>query len=293
MDTRKIALAQMACSEDVNTNISRAGQSVITAARGGASLCILPEAFSNRYVGQFKNVEKTMRAVPSHRPLVEKFRGLAESYRISVVLPFIERLSGNKTFNTEVLIGRDGKILGRYRKLHIPDSEGYREDLYFNQGDRGYVVADMEGLKVGLGICWDQWFPEMARILALRGAQLLIYPSAIGSEVAVPDFDSRPSWELVIRANAITNRVFIAVTNRVGQEETINFYGGSFVTDPWGKVIARASLKKPAVVFAEIDLAEIDRANSFFGFLSTRRPETYGDLIKRKRPSKTRMLGGG
>ena len=288
MDTVKIGLVQMACSEDPKRNISRAEQGVRTAARNKTALCILPEVFSNRYVGQFEDVEKAIETVPSYRALVEGFRGLAEDCRIAIVLPFIEKISHKKTFNSEVLIGNDGKVLGHYRKLHIPDSEGYREDLYFDPGDRGYVVADMGGLRVGLGVCWDQWFPEMARILTLKGAQLLVYPSAIGTEVAVPDFDSRPSWELVIRANAITNRIFIAVTNRVGQEEVINFYGGSFVTDPWGNVMTRASLKRPAIVYADLDLSEIDHANSFFGFLSTRRPDTYGDLTKRSKSFRTK-----
>jgi len=288
MDTVKIGLVQMSCLRDSDENISRAEHGVKTAARNNAELCILPEVFSNRYVGQFENIEEVLRNVPSHRPIIEKFRGIAEEGQIAIVLPFIERISDRKAFNSEVLIGNDGKVLGHYRKLHIPDSEGYREDLYFNPGNKGYVVADIGSLRIGLGICWDEWFPEMARILALKGAQLLVYPSAIGSEIAVPDFDSRPSWELVMRANAVTNRVFIAATNRVGQEEMINFYGGSFVVDPWGDVMTRASLRRPAIVYAQLDLSEINRANSFFGFLSTRRPDTYGDLTKENKSSRAK-----
>ncbi len=287
-DTVKIGLVQMSCLGNPDENISRAEQGVRTAASNKAELCILPEVFSNHYVGQFANIEEVLQNVPSHQCLIEKFRGVAEEDHIAVVLPFIERLSDRKTFNSEVLIGNDGKVLGHYRKLHIPDSEGYREDLYFNPGDEGYVVADVGNLRIGLGICWDEWFPEMARILTLNGAQLLVYPSAIGSEVAVPDFDSRPSWELVMRANAVTNRVFIAATNRVGKEEVINFYGGSFIVDPWGNVMTRASLRRPAIVYAELDLSEIERANSFFGFLSTRRPDTYGDLTKKNKSPRTK-----
>jgi len=282
----------MSCLGDSDENISRAERDVKTVARNNAELCILPEVFSNRYVGQFENIREVLRNVPSHQNLIEKFRGLAEESQIAIVLPFIERISYRKTFNSEVLIGNDGKVLGHYRKLHIPDSEGYREDLYFNPGNEGYVVADIGSLRIGLGICWDEWFPEMARILALKGAQLLVYPSAIGSEIAVPDFDSRPSWELVMRANAVTNRVFIAATNRVGQEELVDFYGGSFVVDPWGDVITRASLRRPAIVYAQLDLSEIDRANSFFGFLSTRRPDTYGDLTKKNKSSRAKRTYG-
>jgi N-carbamoylputrescine amidase len=288
MDTIKIGLVQMSCVGDSWENISQAERCVKTVARNNAELCILPEVFSNRYVGQFENIREGLRNVPSHQHLIEKFRGLAEERRIAIVLPFIERIGSQKTFNSEVLIGSDGKVLGHYRKLHIPDSEGYREDLYFNPGNEGYVVADIGSLRIGLGICWDEWFPEMARILALKGAQLLVYPSAIGSEIAAPDFDSRPSWELVMRGNAVTNRVFIAATNRVGLEEVINFYGGSFVVDPWGNVMTRASLREPAIVYADLDLSEIDRANSFFGFLSTRRPDTYGDLTKKNKSSRSK-----
>ncbi len=292
MDTVKIGLVQMSCLTDSDENISRAEHGVKTAVRNNAELCILPEVFSNRYVGQFENVEEVLRNVPSHRRIIEKFRGVAEEGQIAIVLPFIERISGRKTFNSEVLIGNDGKVIGHYRKLHIPDSEGYREDLYFNPGNEGYVVADIGSLRIGLGICWDEWFPEMARILALKGAQLLVYPSAIGSEIAVPDFDSHPSWELVMRANAVTNRVFIAATNRVGQEEVINFYGGSFVVDPWGNVMTRASLRRPTIVYAELDPSEIDRANSFFGFMSTRRPDTYGDLTKKDQCPRAKKTDG-
>jgi len=276
----KIGLVQMSCAGKSDVNISRAEHYVRTASKNHAELCVLPEMFSNRYAGQFEDAEKGLRDVPDHRRLIERFRSVAEESRTAIVLPFIERTGSQRTYNSEALIGKDGKVLGHYRKIHIPDSEGYREDLCFEPGDRGYVVADIGDLRVGLGICWDQWFPEVARILALRGAHLLVYPSAIGSEIAVPDFDSRPSWELVMRANAIMNRVFIAATNRVGQEERIKFYGGSFVADPWGNVVARAPLTRSAVVYAEIDISEIDRANSFFGFLSTRRADTYGDLTR-------------
>lgn len=287
-----IALAQMTCSKKTQVNISNAKRAVVAAARNKADLCILPEIFSNRYVGQSEDVAKALRTVPDHRSIIGGFRKLAQKTHVAIVLPFIERIGPNKRHNSEILIGKDGNVLGHYRKMHIPDSEGYREDLYFDPGNKGYVVADIGGLKVGLGICWDQWFPEMARILTLKGAQLLVYPSAIGSEIAVPEFDSRPSWELVMRANAVMNRVFIAAVNRVGKEEEIDFYGGSFVTNPWGVVIARASLKRPETILASLNLTEIDDANSFFGFLSTRRPDTYGEISRRNRSSRLNRRQG-
>ena len=287
-----IALAQMTCSKKTQVNVSNAKRAVAAAATRKADLCILPEIFSNRYVGQFEDVAEALRTVPDHRATIEGFQALAEETQVAIVLPFIERIGSNKRYNSEILIGKDGNVLGHYRKMHIPDSEGYREDLYFDPGNKGYVVADIGGLKVGLGICWDQWFPEMARILTLKGAQLLIYPSAIGSEIAVPEFDSHPSWELVMRANAVMNRVFVAAVNRVGKEEDIDFYGGSFMTDPWGEVIARASLKRPETILASLNPTEIDDANSFFGFLSTRRPDTYGELSRRNRSSRLNRRQG-
>jgi N-carbamoylputrescine amidase len=202
---------------------------------------------------------------------------------VAVVVPFAEPVGRGTCYNALAVIDEDGTIRAQYRKSHIPDSEGYREDRYFRQGDSGYIVASLAGLSLGVAICWDQWFPEVSRILALRGAQLIVYPSAIGSEIVRPDFDSRPDWELVMRAQAIMNRVFIAAVNRVGQEERIQFYGGSFVADPWGKVLKRASTSRPEIVYADLDLSQIREARSFFGFLDTRRPETYGALIRAPR----------
>lgn len=293
MRRARICLIQMSCRTSPESNISKAERAVRAAAANDARLCVLPEAFANRYVGQFEDTERVLQSVPDHRHLVERFRTVAEENHTAVVVPFIEKAHSGTVYNSEVLIGYDGRILGHYRKLHIPDSEGYREDLYFTPGNKGYVVADLEGLKVGLGICWDQWFPEMARILALRGAQLLVYPSAIGSEIAHPEFDSRSSWELVMRANAVMNRVFVAAVNRVGQEERIKFYGSSFVSDPWGNVIARASSRLPAMIYAEIDPSEICRANSFFGFMTTRRPDTYGYLTRRRAATLAERKGAG
>jgi len=278
--TFKIALAQMAILPDPEENIAAAKRAVRAAAKKGADLCVLPELFTNRYVGQFEDVKPVIAKLPDHRQIMEEFKGLSRDESISTIVPYAEIVGGGSCYNSEALIDRRGKVVASYRKLHIPNGPGYREDNYFAPGDSGYAVADLGGVRVGLGICWDQWFPEFARILALKGAQLIVFPSAIGSEIAEPDYDSRPSWEHVMRAQAIMNRVFIAAVNRVGQEEVIRFYGGSFVADPWGDVMKRASLTKPGMVLASIDMTEISRARGFFGFLDTRRPDTYGDLVK-------------
>jgi len=275
-----IALAQMAISPDTKINIASAKMAVRTAAKKNADLCILPELFTNRYVGQFEDVRSAMAQLPSHAPLVEEFREVSRGESIAVVVPFVEAGDEGSCFNAEALIDKEGRVIAHYRKMHIPYGAGYHEDYYFKPGDRGCVVADLGGIKIGLGICWDQWFPEFSRILALKGAQLIVYPSAIGSEIAEPGYDSHPSWEHVMSAQAIMNRVFIAAVNRVGQEEAIRFYGGSFVADPWGNVIKRASLKKPGIILASLDMSQISNARRFFGFLDTRRPDSYGDLTR-------------
>jgi N-carbamoylputrescine amidase len=269
-------------SPDARANIASAKRAIKAAANKKADLCVLPELFTNRYVGQFENVKSVMAQLPDHELVIEQFREISKEESIAAVVPYAEILDEGSCFNSEVLIDKRGKIAAHYRKLHIPDGTGYREDRYFRPGDQGYAIADIGGIKIGLGICWDQWFPEFSRILALKGAQLIVYPSAIGSEIAEPDYDSRPSWEHVMRAQAIMNRVFIAAVNRVGQEEVIRFYGGSFVSDPWGNVMKRASLTKPGIIYASLDLAQIQKARGFFGFFDSRRPDAYSDLTKVK-----------
>jgi len=270
----------MAISPDTKANIASAKSAIRTAAKKNADLCILPELFTNRYVGQFDNVKSVTAQLPDHEFVIEQFKETSKDESVAIVVPYVEIVGEDSCYNSEVLIDKKGRIVAQYRKLHIPDGAGYREDRYFKPGDRGYAIADLGGIKIGLGICWDQWFPEFSRILALKGAQLIVYPSAIGSEIAEPDYDSHPSWEHVMRAQAIMNRVFIAAVNRVGQEEVIKFYGGSFVSDPWGNVMKRASLTKPGIVFASLDLSQIPKARGFFGFLDSRRPDTYGDLTR-------------
>ncbi|MGA7860694.1 MAG: nitrilase-related carbon-nitrogen hydrolase [Thermoplasmata archaeon] len=274
----RIALAQMRCATDPAENLRVARRFVGSAARQGASLCVLPELFSNRYCGQFEDVPAFLEGVPDSSRILETLTADARRRRLAILAPFMEKTDSGAVYNSVVLIDSEGQARGKYRKIHIPAAEGYREDRYFRPGDLGYCVAQLGSLRIGLAICWDQWFPEVSRILALKGAQLIIYPSAIGSEVVAPDFDSHPDWEFVMRAQAIMNRVFIAAVNRVGQEERIRFYGGSFVADPWGKVVRRAGPTAPRLLVADLDLSQAAKANSFFGFMDTRAPSTYGEL---------------
>jgi len=279
----RIALVQMKCSPKPEGNIASARRAIVSSPAEGVDLWILPELFTNRYVGQFEDREAQTAHLPDHRRLLAEFKEVSKEAGAALVLPFAEVVDAGTCYNSVALIDKSGKLRASYRKVHIPDSEGYREDLYFKSGNLGYVVARIGDVKIGLGICWDQWFPEVSRTLALKGAELLIYPSAIGSELVRPDYDSRPEWELVMRAQAIMNRVFVAAVNRVGQEEMIRFYGGSFVADPWGKVLRRASTRRPETVLVDLDLSQVRGARSFFGFFETRQPHTYGDLKKARR----------
>jgi N-carbamoylputrescine amidase len=274
----RVALAQLRCHPDPGRNRAAARRAVEEAARRRASLCVLPELFAHRYPGQFEDVRAFLTRVPDPSDLIDEFRDVASRRAISLVLPYFETGPGSAHHNSLVVIDGLGRVRGRYRKAHIPNGEGYREARFFRPGDTDYPVVSLNGLRLGTAICWDQWFPEVSRALALRGADLIVYPSAIGSEPADPAFDSRPDWELVMRAQAIVNRVFVAAVNRVGPEERIRFYGGSFVSDPWGRVIARASRRRPELRVVDLDLEEIGRARDFFGFFDTRRPDTYAAL---------------
>ncbi len=287
----RVSLVQMRIAKRPEDNLDEAFRGLVASARRGADLCILPELFTNPYVGQFPNPHSRQDSFPDHRRVLSAFARAARDARTAVVVPFAEVLDRRTCHNAVALIDSHGRLAAKYRKIHIPDSEGYREDLVFQSGNLGYAVARIGPVKVGLAICWDQWFPEVSRTLALQGAQLIVYPSAIGSEIVRPEFDSRPDWELVMRAQAIMNRVFVAAVNRVGQEERIRFYGGSFVADPWGHVVTRASVSRPQLVVADLDLSQIREARSFFGFFDTRRPETYAALTRTSRGRRRRGVG--
>jgi N-carbamoylputrescine amidase len=288
----RVALAQMHMDPEPKRNLSAAARFVGLAARRGASLCVLPELFSNRYCGQFEDTAAFLATVPPHDEVLERFSGLARRHSLALVVPYLERAAPDACYNALAVFDAQGAAVGRYRKIHIPAAVGYREDQYFRRGDLGYVVTSVGGVRLGLAICWDQWFPEVSRILALNGAQLIVYPSAIGSEVVAPEFDSHPDWEFVMRAQAIMNRVFVAAVNRVGQEEKIKFYGGSFVADPWGKVVSRGGSSAPRLVLADLDLSQSEKAKSFFGFLDTRAPETYGPLMQAAGGKTPSAVGG-
>jgi N-carbamoylputrescine amidase len=198
-------------------------------------------------------------------------------------------------FNTAIVVAPDGTLAGRTRKLHIPVTAGYHEDRYFRPGPAGgdaYPLVGLAGAQLGLPTCWDQWFPEVARAYSLEGADVLVYPTAIGSEPEHPDFDTQPLWEQVIRGNAIANGVFMVVVNRVGDESPLSFYGSSFVCDPYGRMLVQAPREEPAVLVAELDLDQRRDWLELFPFLQTRRPDTYARLVESAAPGASDPAGG-
>jgi N-carbamoylputrescine amidase len=185
---------------------------------------------------------------------------------------------GELGFNTAIVVAPDGRLVARTRKVHLPVTAGYYEDRYFRPGDTGFPVVDLIDARFGFPTCWDQWFPEVARSYALLGADVIVYPTAIGSEPDHPEFDTEPLWEQVIRANGIANGTFMVVPNRIGTEGPVTFYGSSFISDPYGRVLVQAPRDRPAVLVADLDLDQRRDWLALFPFLATRRPETYGAL---------------
>jgi N-carbamoylputrescine amidase len=212
-------------------------------------------------------------------PTTQLTRRLALDTGATVHASLYEQADRGPGFNTAICVAPDGRLLARTRKLHIPAFPGYLEHLCFAPGDTGFPVVDIGPAKVGFPTCWDQWFPELARAYSLAGAELLVFPTAIGSEPGHAGFDSQPLWEQMIAANGLANATFMVVANRIGGEHGTTFYGSSFISDPYGRVIVRASRDRPAVLVAELDLDQRrDWLN--FGLFATRRPELYGALTQ-------------
>ena len=279
----RFAATQMACTWDTGQNIRHAEQMVREAAALGAQVILLQELFETPYFCK-DELEKHFRL--SHQgadnPLVQKFQTLAHELEVVLPISFYES-SGNNFFNTLAMIDADGEMLGIYRKSHIPDGPGYSEKFYFSPGDTGFRVWDTAYARIGAAICWDQWFPEAARAMALMGAEALLYPTAIGSEPHIEGFDSRDHWQRVMQGHASANLLPVIASNRIGFEEgescSLEFYGSSFITDHTGAKVAEADRETPSVITADFDLEEIRRARVAWGVFRDRRPDLYGHLL--------------
>jgi N-carbamoylputrescine amidase len=278
-----VSAIQMAMVDDVTTNVATAERLVRRAATEGAQIVLIPELFEGHYFCKDQRVDDLARALPlEDHPTVAHFARLAA--QLGVVLPIsVYERANNALFNTVVIIDADGSTLGHYRKSHIPDGPGYTEKYYFSPGDTGFRVwHTMHGV-IGVGICWDQWFPEAARVMALQGAELLLYPTAIGSEPPNPSWDSSAHWQRVMQGHAGANLVPVVAANRVGLERgvatEITFYGSSFIADNTGAKVAEAGREEEAVLSAAFDLDALRAMRLSWGLFRDRRPELYGSLL--------------
>ncbi len=282
MTTVTVAAIQMSMTDDVAKNVAKADRLVRRAAAQGAQIILIPELFEGLYFCKDQLPEHLLRAQSFiDNPTIAHFSALAAE--LHVVLPLsLYELAGQARFNSVVILDADGSNLGTYRKSHIPDGPGYTEKYYFSPGDTGFKVWQTRYARIGVGICWDQWFPESARSMALQGAEILMYPTAIGSEPPAPDWDSSAHWRRVMCGHAGANLMPLVAANRTGHEvgETcaITFYGTSFIADNTGAVVADAQRVGETVITATFDLAALAQTRASWGLFRDRRPELYGPL---------------
>ena len=279
-----LAATQMACGKDRTESLQRAEQLIRQAAGQGANIVLIEELFETSYFCQDQLPEFFELARPvEDNEGIAKFQSLARELDVVLPFSFFER-DNQAYFNSVAMIDAGGAMLGLYRKTHIPDGVGHQEKYYFNPGDTGFRVWETKFGQVGLGICWDQWFPETARCLALGGAEVLLYPTAIGNEPQFPDWDSRDHWQRAMQGHAAANMVPLVASNRIGKEKGENremtFYGSSFIADETGAKVAEADRTSEAVLTHTFDLDAIRNQRAQWGFFRDRRPEHYGALTK-------------
>lgn len=285
-----IALVQMACGAVPRENLGSAIAKVEEAARRGAKIICLPELFRSQYFCQTEDPALFDLAEPVPGPSTEALGKVAGQLNVVLIVPVFERRTAGLYHNSVVVIDSDGSMAGFYRKMHIPDDPAYYEKFYFTPGDRGFQAIQTSAGTIGTLICWDQWYPEAARLTTLQGAEMLFYPTAIGwhpSEKAREGESQRSAWQTIQRSHAIANGVFVAAVNRVGHEKSgaggdgIEFWGSSFVCDPFGTVLAEASIDKEEILLAEVNVSRVEEVRRNWPFLRDRRVDAYGGITKR------------
>ena len=278
----KVAATQMTCSWETEENIYKATNLIKQAADKGANIILLQELFQTPYfcIQYDEDIFKLAQNFENNK-ILKQMSELAKKLNVVLPISFFEK-DNNAYFNSIAVINADGNILGKYRKSHIPDGPGYLEKYYFNPGNTGFKVWDTNFGKIGIGICWDQWFPEAARIMALKGAEILFYPTAIGDEL-MSEYDSSGAWQRVMQGHAAANIMPVVASNRIGSEsvkgQVNGFYGKSFICDRSGKIIAEASKDKEEVILAEIDTEENHLFRRNWGLFRDRRPELYKEIL--------------
>lgn len=275
----KVAATQMSCSTHKDENIAKADKLVREAAKQGAQIILLQELFETPYFCQKEKADYYVYARElEENEAILHFQKVAKELQVVLPISFYEK-KNNARYNSLAVIDADGQILGRYRKSHIPDGPGYEEKFYFNPGDTGFKVWKTRYAKIGIGICWDQWYPEAARCMALMGAELLFYPTAIGSEPQDGSIDSKDHWQACMLGHAASNLVPVVASNRIGLEEdedsSITFYGSSFIAGPQGNKIVEAGRHEETVLVAEFDLDQLEVQRIEWGIFRDRRPDLY------------------
>jgi N-carbamoylputrescine amidase len=278
----KIGLVQMACGKDAQSNMKTAEQGIRQAAEQGAQIICLQELFQMPYFCQTEDHEHFKLAEEIPGPSTQAMSQLASELEVVLILPLFEKRSTGIYHNTAMVLDADGSMAGRYRKMHIPDDPGFYEKFYFTPGDTGFQTISTRYGKIGVLICWDQWFPEAARLTALSGAQILFYPTAIGYQAFDKSVAAKQAqaWQTIQKAHSIANGVFTVVVNRVGQENELNFWGKSFVSDPFGEVLVEASANEPEVLVVDCDLGLIEETRQGWPFLRDRRVDAYQNLTR-------------
>jgi N-carbamoylputrescine amidase len=281
-----IGLIQMSCEREPRRNLEKAAARIEEAAERGAEVVCLQELYRSEYFCQSEENANFDLAEPIPGPSTETLGRIAAACNITIIAPIFERRAAGVYHNSAVVLDGVGQVSGHYRKMHIPDDPGYYEKFYFTPGDLDFIAHRTSAANLGVLICWDQWFPEGARLTALAGAEVLFYPTAIGWTPEMPEPLRRKmysAWETIQRSHAIANGVFVAAVNRVGVEGTLEFWGGSFVCDPFGEVIARASHRDEEILVVPCELAQIEEVRRNWPFLRDRRIDAYGDLTRRFR----------
>ena len=280
MKNVKVAATQMSCSGSINENIGKADELVREAANKGAHIILLQELFETPYFCQKEKSDYYIYATElEENKAIQHFKQVAKELQVVLPISFYEK-KNQARYNSLAVIDANGEVLGKYRKSHIPDGPGYEEKFYFNPGDTGFKVWNTRYAKIGVGVCWDQWYPEAARCMALMGADLLFYPTAIGSEPHDGSIDSKDHWQACMLGHAAANLIPVVASNRIGVEEDedsrISFYGSSFIAGPQGNKVAEANRTGEAVLVAEFDLEQLETQRLEWGIFRDRRPDLYG-----------------
>ena len=274
-----VAALQTALTDDVATNVARVTELVREAHARGARIILPSELFEGHYFCRTQREDDFARARPAEgHPTLRHFQALAAELGVVIPVSFFEQ-AGPEHYNSVAVLDADGRNLGVYRKAHIPDGPGYQEKFFFKPGNTGFRAFATRHGTIGVAICWDQWFPEAARAMTLAGADVLFYPTAIGSEPEEPELDSRDSWQRVMIGHAVANAVGVVAANRTGREGDITFYGSSFVCDARGDKLAELPRGEPGIALATLDLAQIRRVRASMGFFRDRRPGLYRSLV--------------